>query len=152
MDEKEMKILIFSLNGERYATDISDVERILGYITPTEMPDVPRFVEGVVDYEDKILPIINLSNKFNFASSNPVEDEDGKKIIVVKRKEKKFGIIVDLVYEVKDVGEDRFEKAPEITTTGVRKYIKGLIKLDGKIIILLNLGKILSEDEEDSIF
>ncbi|MDO5518515.1 MAG: chemotaxis protein CheW, partial [Clostridium sp.] len=74
------------------------------------------------------------------------------KIIVVKRKEKKFGVIVDNVYEVADIKENNIEETPEITNSVERKYISGLINLDNHIVILLDLDKILSSEDEDSIF
>ncbi|MGG7176612.1 chemotaxis protein CheW [Clostridium paraputrificum] len=149
MESKEMKILIFSLNGEHYATEISDVERILGYTEATGMPDVPDFVEGIINYESRILPIINLARKFNFISE---EKKESTKIIVIKKNEKKFGITVDNVYEVTDVRNDLFEEAPLITTTISNNYVKGLIKLENRIVILLNMKNILSQDEEALIF
>ena len=149
MDQNEMKLLIFDLNGERYATDILDVERILGYTQTTEMPDAPSFVEGVINYEDSILPIISLDKKFKF---NSTCNKEQTKIIVVKREEKKYGVVVDNVYEVKDVKSGSFETAPPITTKVSQKYIKGLVKLDKNIVILLNMGNILSEEEENMIF
>lgn len=152
MDEKEMKILIFGLNGEYYATDIKDVERILGYVEPTLIPDVPDFVEGVINYEDNVLPIINLSKKFKFLHLKNEANEEEKKIIVVKRQENKFGIIVDCVHEVSDVNVDRLEQVPMLVNSISKEYLKGFIKLDEKIIILLNLENMLSEEEENSIF
>ena len=153
MEGKEMKILIFSLNGESFAAEINDVERILGYVEPTEIPDVPVFVEGVINHENSILPIINLDKKFKFTIDKGQADLENKKIVVIKRKEKKFGVIVDTVQEVSDVSYDLFEKAPEITVTNIsKKYIKGLLKLDGKIVIILNIGDILTEEEENLIF
>ena len=149
MDQNEMKILIFDLNEEYYAADILDVERILGYEKTTEMPDVPSFVEGVINYEDSILPIINLSKKFKLSS---MIDKDKTKIIVVKRDEKKFGIVVDNVYEVTDINMKAVEEAPSITNSISKKYIKGLVKLKDRIIILLNMVNILNEEEEDMIF
>ena len=143
------KIIIFGLNGEHYAADIREVERILGYEEPTVLPEAPSFVKGVINHEDKILPIISLSKKFNIGEGT---DYEAKKIIVVKRKEKKFGIIVDNVYEVRDMDGDVVENAPEITNTTERKYISGLIKLENKIVILLDLEKILSTEDEDNIF
>ena len=143
------KIIIFGLNGEHYAADIREVERILGYEEPTVLPEAPSFVKGVINHEDKILPIISLSKKFNIGEGT---DYEAKKIIVVKRKEKKFGIIVDNVYEVRDMDGDVVENAPEITNTMERKYISGLIKLENKIVILLDLEKILSTEDEDNIF
>ena len=149
MAVNEMKMLIFSLNGERYATDIKEVERILGYQEPTVIPDAPRFVMGVINYEQSIIPIISLSRKFNFGDD---KESENRKIIVVKREEKKFGIIVENIYEVRDINDDLVESVPSITGTIERKYISGLIKLEDNIVILLDLEKILSSEEEQNIF
>ena len=149
MANNEIKMLIFGLNGEHYATDIKEVERILGYQEPTVLPDAPIFVKGVINYEQSILPIISLSRKFNFGED---KESENRKIIVVKRKENKFGIIVENVYEVRDVNSDLMEGAPPITTTIDKKYIAGLIKLEDNIVILLDLEKILSSEDEDNIF
>ena len=149
MSNKDIKILIFSLNNENYAVNISDVERILGYTQATSMPEAPFFVEGVINYENSILPIINIGKKFNI---NSVLDGENKKIIVIKREEKKFGIVVDNVYEVRDIDGQLVEEAPPITSGVSNNYLQGLIKLGEKIVILLNVGKILSEDEEAMIF
>ena len=149
MANNEIKMLIFGLNGEYYATDIKEVERILGYQEPTVLPEAPIFVKGVINYEQRILPIISLSTKFNFGED---KESENKKIIVVKRKENKFGIIVENVYEVRDVNSDLIEGAPPITATIDKKYIAGLIKLEDNIVILLDLEKILSSEDEDNIF
>lgn len=146
--EQNLKILIFSLNNESFSTDINQVERIIGYEEPTPLPETPNFVQGVIKHENRIVPIINMNKKFGFIPQN----DENKKIIIVKRDEKKFGIIVDNVYEVKDVEKKLLEDVPEITIGIGRKYIKGLIKLEGRIVILLDLDKILKKEEEDSIF
>ena len=143
------KIIIFELNGARYASDIKEVERILGYEEPTVLPEAPDFVKGVINHEEKILPIISLSKKFNIGEST---DCQSRKIIVVKRKEKKFGVIVDNVYEVRDIDEGAIDSVPKITVTAERTYIRGLIKLGNNIVILLDLEKILSTDDEENIF
>jgi len=149
MASNENKMLIFGLNGERYATDIKEVERILGYQEPTVLPDSPDFVKGVINYEESILPIISLSRKFNLGDDKEIES---RKIIVVKRNENKFGIIVENVYEVRDVNSDLMEVAPPITATIDKRYIAGLIKLENNIVILLDLEKILSVEDEENIF
>jgi Chemotaxis signal transduction protein len=145
MDNKEVKVLIFSINGEYYATDIMEVERILGYEEPTTLPDSPMFVDGVINYEGIILPVISLTKRFNLSKG----DKKGEaKIIVSKHDENKIGIIVDVVSEVRDVSEKNIETPPEIVAGISKRYIKGLIKIDGKIIIFLNLGAILTEEEK----
>ncbi|MBU5591122.1 chemotaxis protein CheW [Clostridium sp. MSJ-4] len=148
MNEKEIKILIFSLNGEHYATDIMEVERILGYEEPTVLPDAPDFVEGVINYEGHILPVVSLARRFNLPQG--VKNAESK-IIVVKQKEQKIGMIVDVVSEVRDIKSENIENPPDIATTISKRYIKGLIKLDKKIIIFLNLGSILTDEEKQSM-
>jgi purine-binding chemotaxis protein CheW len=149
MASNENKMLIFGLNGERYATDIKEVERILGYQEPTVLPDSPNFVKGVINYEESILPIISLSKKFNLGDDKETES---RKIIVVKRNENKFGIIVENVYEVRDINSDLMEVVPPITATIEKRYIAALIKLENNIVILLDLEKILSVEDEENIF
>ncbi len=148
MKEQEIKILIFSINGEYYATNIMEVERILGYEKSTKIPDSPQFVEGVINYEGKILPVITLSKRFNLPFS---EIQEESKIIVAKQNHSKIGIIVDFVSEVKDVKTDSIEDSPEIISGISKRYIKGLIKIDGRIIIYLNLSAILTEEEKIQI-
>lgn len=144
-----MKILVFDLNGEQYAMDILDVERILAYTNPTDVPDSPDFVDGVINYDDGVIPILNLNTKFKFKNKSISRKN---KIIVIKRKENQYGIIVDNVYEVTEASDNSFEKLPDIIVNISKNYIKGLFKIDDKITILLNIENILSKDEEEEIF
>ncbi|MEA4826388.1 chemotaxis protein CheW [Clostridium sp. JNZ J1-5] len=148
MNEKEIKVLIFSINDQFYATDIMEVERILGYEVPTKLPDSPDFVEGVINYEGNILPIMSLAKKFNIPHN---EARNDAKIIVAKQEKNKIGIIVDVVSEVCDVKVDNIEEAPEIVAGISKRYIKGLIKINKKIIIFLNLATILTQEEKELI-
>ncbi|KAJ53486.1 purine-binding chemotaxis protein CheW [Clostridium tetanomorphum] len=148
MSNEEVKVLIFSINDEYYATDIMEVERILGFEEPTKLPDSPSFVHGVINYEGSILPVISLCKRFGLKES---EKKNEAKIIVAKDKENKIGIIVDVVCEVRDVKGDNIEEPPEIVSGISKRYIKGLIKIDSKIIIFLNLGNILTEEEKTLI-
>ncbi|MBP2033231.1 purine-binding chemotaxis protein CheW [Clostridium algifaecis] len=148
MSEKELKVLVFSINEEYYATDIMEIERILGYEETTKIPDSPDFVEGVINYAGNILPVISLTKKFKIEDSANKEDS---KIIVTKQDENKIGIIVDVVSEVRAVDESKIEAPPDIVSGISKRYIKGLIKIEDKIIILLNLSKILTEEEKQLI-
>lgn len=148
MSDKEIKVLIFCINGEYYATDIMEVERILGYEEPTKLPDSPIFVEGVINYEGNILPIISMARRFNLPLS---EKSNDCKIIVSKQQESKVGIIVDVVSEVRDVKVENIETPPEIVAGISKRYMRGLIKIDNKIIIFLNLSTILTDEEKRQI-
>lgn len=144
----EIKILIFKLGNEFYATDIMEVERILGYQDPTVLPDSPDFLDGVIDYETGVLPVINLVKKFKFK----LMDSNEKKIIVVKKESGKIGILVDSVSEVLSITEDEINNSDSLSTLISKKYIRGLVKKNNNIVILLNLDKILTVEEEESIF
>ncbi|MCM0650478.1 chemotaxis protein CheW [Clostridium swellfunianum] len=145
MENKNIKVLIFSINGEYYATDIMEVERIISYEETTKLPDSPSFVEGVITYEGNVLPVISLAKKFGLGYGEKSSDS---KIIVAKQDNTKIGIIVDVVSEVKDVSTNNIENPPEIVAGISKRYIRGLIKIDKKIIIFLNLGTILSDEEK----
>ncbi|WP_368490674.1 chemotaxis protein CheW [Clostridium sp. BJN0013] len=148
MSQEEIKVLIFSINEEYYATDIMEIERILGYEETTKLPDSPDFVDGVINYEGNILPVISLTKKFGFSGE---EKRDESKIIITKQDGNKIGIIVDVVSEVRDVNVDNIEAPPDIVAGISKRYIKGLIKINDKIIIFLNLSKILTEEEKELI-
>jgi len=145
---KELKLLVFDLGDQYFAANIMEIERILPYEIPTKLPDSPDFLEGVINYEGKILPIISLARRFNAVSSS-----DTKKscIIVSRCNDKAIGIIVDTVNEVKSVYEEAIEATPEISSKISKRYIKGLVKEKDKIIILLGLENVLSEDEKGRI-
>ena len=145
---KEIKVLIFKLGKEFYATNIMEVERILGYENPTILPDSPEFLEGIINYENTVLPIINLANKFNLDESKDID----KKIIVIKRENLKFGILVDSVTEVITILEENIKSPSSLKTLISKKYINGFIKEKENIIIMINLEDILTLKEEEIIF
>lgn len=145
---KEIKILVFKLRNEFYATDIMDVERILGYEEPTALPDSPSFLDGVINYENSVLPILNLVDKFKLKK----EDSLDKKIIIVRRENGKFGILVDSVSEVLSILDEEIKNPSSLSTLISQKYIKGLIKKKDNIIIMLDLEKVLTVEEEEIIF
>lgn len=148
MGNNDLKVLIFSIDNQYYATDIMEVERILEYEEPTKLPDSPDFVDGVINYQGNIISVMSLDKRFNL--QNSLNSREAK-IIVVKQNEDKIGIIVDLVSEVKNVSANNIENPPDIVAGISKRYLKGLIKLENKIIILLNLSTILTEEEKELI-
>lgn len=143
----DRKVIIFKLGNEEFACDIQHVERILGYVEPTKIPEAPYYVEGVINYQESILPIINLKRKFNM----DYNESSDKKIIVVKSNQRTVGFLVDTVLEVSDIRNENIETAPDIVTASKNRYIQNMIKLSGRIILEINPDKILSKDDIDSI-
>lgn len=145
----EIRILVFKLNGEYFATDIMEVERILGNVGTTKLPDSPNFLEGIIKYEEQVIPVINLYKKFGF---NACKVDETNKVIVVKKELGKFGVIVDDVNEVTTVNHEKIDYSSSVSTIISRKYIKGIIREKQNLIILLDLNKVLLEKEEELVF
>lgn len=146
----EEKILVFNLSNEKYATNIMEVERILPYVPATKLPECPTFLSGVIDYEEGVLPILNLKDRFSLKSS---EEFSKGKIIVIKNQKGKFGVVVDDVSEVLNVDDKLQSDIPTNMTTFISKdYMRGLVRTESSIIILLDFNKILTNQESSLIF
>lgn len=141
------KVVVFKLNGEYFAVDIRQVERILGYVNPVQIPEAPTFIKGIIKYQDSILPLIDLSIKFKCESS----DNINSKIIVVRNNSKSIGLLVDDVQEVIDIYENELESTPEIVSGYSNKYINSIIKKQDKIIMKIDTEKLLSKEEINTI-
>ena len=141
---KEIRVLVFKLSGEYFATDIMDVERILGNVETTKLPESPKYLEGIIKYEEQVIPVINLYKKFNFSNS---ELKESSKVVVVKKDIGKFGVIVDDVNEVTTVNEDAIDTSASVVSIVSRKYMKGIIRERENLIMLLDLNKVLLEEE-----
>lgn len=146
--DNELKVLIFTIDDEYFATDIMEVERIIGYEPTTKLPDSPEFIEGVINNSDNILPVMNLAKRFKL---NSIKNTKDAKIVVAKEEKGKIGIVVDAVSEVKNIKESDVESAPEVVSGISKRYIRGLIKLEDKIVIFLNLVSILTEEEKEKL-
>ncbi len=147
MEINEEKILTFLVNDEYYAADIMEVERILGYGELTALPESPHYMMGLMKYEGTILPVISLRRRFQ------LEDkfDSNNKIIVVKRDYYRVGVLVDQVTEVKNIDKTNLEKPIYIEGTIASRYIKGILREEENIIILLSLENILTQNEKDLI-
>ena len=141
---KMNKIVIFKIDNEEYAADITEVERILGYTEPTKIPEAPSSVRGVIKYQEIILPIIDLKERFHLSHNDKMNEA---KIIVVKNESKYIGLIVDMVSEVIDISSENIDEAPDIVKSQINRYVSGMVKIGNRIIILLDTNKIVSMEE-----
>ena len=148
MTADEKRIVIFKIEDEEFATSISQVERILEFEKITKIPDAPQYLMGLINYQGRIIPIIDLRKRFNLSGTGIANET---KIIIAKQGEGDIGLIVDAVSEVADISEDIISSPPEIISGIIKKYIKAIIKIDSRIIIYLDLSKILNFDERETL-
>lgn len=138
------KILVFKIGDDEFAFDILQVERILGYIEPIKIPESPDFVKGVIKYQERVISVIDLCKRLNISDTDIKKDP---KIIITKQNENSIGMIVDMVLEVIDISDSEIDNTPDIVKDISNKYVKGIIKLDDRIIIFLDTEKLLSKEQ-----
>ena len=146
--EEEVKIIqliVFDLGDEEYGADINQVREIIRTGTITPIPDSPDFIKGVSNVRGEIPVIIDLKERFFLP---PVKREIKDRHIVITEQEKNiFGLLVDEVTEVLRIPQTDIKSAPELVTRIDREYVNGVITLDDRLIMLLDLSKVLSEEE-----
>lgn len=144
---REGKYLTFTLGSEDYGVGILKVREIIGMIEITEMPKMPDYVKGVINLRGKVSPIIDLRMKF---SMEPTEYTARTCIVLVETekggKNTLTGMIVDGVSEVMHLAATAVENPPDVSGVDTN-YIQGIAKKDDKVILLLDLDKILNSGE-----
>lgn len=140
----EYQLVVFDLAGEHYGVDISAVEGIIKMQNITRMPQSPEFVEGVTNLRGSVLPVIDLRKRFGQPGCEADKDT---RIVVVDMEGTKVGIIVDAVSEVLRVPEETIEATPPMVTSVDTSFIRGIAKLADRLIILLDLPKVLTLQE-----
>ena len=138
------KYLTFTLGGENYGLEILSVREIMGILDITTVPNTPYFIKGVVNIRGKVIPIIDLRLKFDMPEAEYTEQTC---IIVVCVGNVEIGIIVDCVSEVLDIVEEDIEDTPEFGVDVDTDIILGMSKAGGKVIILLDINKVLRSEE-----
>lgn len=138
------KYLTFVLGAEEYGLEILKVREIIGLMDITRVPRMPAFVRGVTNLRGKVIPVIDLRRKFGMDSA---DDTAETCIIVVDVIDMLMGVAVDKVSEVLDIPEDDIEETPEFGVEIDTKFIKGIGKAKEKVIILLDILKVLTADE-----
>jgi purine-binding chemotaxis protein CheW len=137
--------VIFRLDHEEYGLNIMQVNGIEKYQEVVKVPNAPKYIEGIINLRGEVLPIYSLRKKFNLELK---EVNDDTKIIVVNTNDMMIGFVVDSVTEILQIEEDTIEPAPKIVTGVNRKYIKSVAKQEGRMIILIDIDLIVSDEEK----
>ncbi|BAF60298.1 MAG: chemotaxis protein CheW [Pelotomaculum sp.] len=145
---REEQLVVFQLAEQTYGIGIASVYEIIRMETITRVPRTPDFVEGVINLRGKIIPVIDLCKRFNLEVS---ERTGASRIIIVDVGGNTIGMIVDAVSEVLRVPADSIEPPPPMIHGISAAYLRGIAILDSRLIILLNLDKILYEQEKSEL-
>jgi purine-binding chemotaxis protein CheW len=150
--DREGKYLSFFLDREEYGIGILKVKEIIGMMPITLVPQTPSYVKGVVNLRGRVIPVIDLRSRFGMETTEYTERTC---IIVVEVQSNmgqiQTGIVVDSVSEVLNIKNSEIEDTPAFGPKLNTDYILGMAKLGGSVKILLDIDKVLNEDELTSL-
>jgi purine-binding chemotaxis protein CheW len=146
MNADTTKLVIFRLADDLFAADIFAVERVLRYQTPRSLPDVPHWIEGVIEYQRRVIPVLNLRRRFELTERPPASDT---RIVVLNSQGEFIGIAVDSVLEVSTVEPGMISPAPSFFRGLAGEYLKGILRRgEGqRLVIVLDVQQLLSATE-----
>ena len=142
----EGKYLTFVLGSEEYGIEIIKVREIIGIMDITTVPQTPDYMKGVINLRGKVIPVIDLRLKFSMSEEEYTQETC---VIVVEVNNTHIGIIVDSVSEVQDISGSEIEEPPVLGKGVDTNFILGMGKVKEKIIILLDIEKVLTSEDLD---
>ncbi|MDR0882891.1 MAG: chemotaxis protein CheW [Candidatus Adiutrix sp.] len=145
---EENKFLQFEIDGEFYGVDILKVREINGMMDITAVPQTPRFMKGLINLRGKVVPVIDLRLKFGLQESNY---DERTSIIVIEFKsihgQVQMGMVVDTVSEVVSLQGGHIEPPPNFGVRLKSEYILGMAKVKNRVIIILDIDLILTDED-----
>jgi len=145
-EEEQLQLLTFKLAGEEYALNIMDIKEIIRPKEATEVPRTPDYILGIFSLRGTIIPVFDVNLRLGLPRG---ERGSQNRIVVVKSRENFFGLHVDSVVQVLDIPLSRIEPPPEILGGVEGEFLRGIGRIDDRLIILLNLGRVLKLDDGD---
>ena len=146
-EEEQLQLLTFMLGGEEYALNIMDIKEIIRPKEVTEVPRTPDYILGILSLRGTIIPVFDVSLRLGLPRG---ERGPRNRIVVVKSREHLFGLHVDSVVQVLDIPLDNIEPPPEILGGVEGEFLRGIGRIDDRLLILLNLDRILKLDEGEN--
>lgn len=148
LSETMVELVGFVVGNEEFGIDIQKVQEINRMVEVTHVPRAPSFVEGVINLRGKVIPVISMRKRFGLPEK---EKDSSTRIVVVEVKGSIIGFVVDSVSEVLRIPESTIEPPPDIVAGIDAEYIVGVGKLEDRLLILLELGSVLSREKIDQL-
>ena len=143
-----LQLVTFHIAEEEFGVDILSVQEIIRLMQITTVPRAPACIEGVINLRGKVIPVIDMRKRFNLPA---IERDSRTRIIVMEFGAKIVGFLVDAVSEVLRIPADTVESAPAVVSGVGSEYIKGVGKLDDRLLILLDLDSLLEGTDLASV-
>lgn len=143
-----LQLVSFKIGKEEYGVDILNVQEINKMTQITKVPNAPEFVEGVINLRGRVIPVIDLRTRLNLAKK---EHDKDTRIIIVEVDNATVGFIVDAVSEVLRIPVNITEAPPSLVAGVDSEFIKSVGKLEDRLLILIDLNKILSSEDKENL-
>ncbi|WP_201750417.1 chemotaxis protein CheW [Senegalia massiliensis] len=144
----EKQFVVFKLDGEEYGINIINVKEIGIYKEPVKIPNSPEFIEGIINYRGEVIPIVNLKKRFNL---NDLIISNNTRVIIININDKQVGFVVDEASQTIRIDEEHIENTPEMVTRIDSEYITGVGKVEDRLILIIDLEKVLTDSEKQKI-
>jgi len=146
------QFLTFKLGPEVYALDVTNAREILEYSTPTQLPQTPDWIQGVINVRGNVVPVVDLKKKFGLP---PTDKTVNTCIIMVELKVKGqlvvIGALADSVQEVFEMEAEQIEETPSFGTSLSTKFIRGMGRRNNQLFIILDADKVFSDEEVSAV-
>ncbi|MBT7409544.1 MAG: chemotaxis protein CheW [Methylococcales bacterium] len=134
----------FRLNEETYGINVMQVQEVLRVTEIAPVPGAPSFVLGIINLRGNVVTVIDTRSRFALMTKEP---DDETRIVIIEADKQVIGILVDSVAEVVELRGSEIESTPNVSNDETSKYIQGVASMKGQLLILVDLNKLLTEDE-----
>ncbi|WP_413284865.1 chemotaxis protein CheW [Vibrio sp. MA40-2] len=143
-NDEVLQWVTFQLEEETYGINVMQVREVLRYSEIAPVPGAPDYVLGIINLRGNVVTVIDTRSRFGLMQG---EISDNTRIIVIESERQVIGILVDSVAEVVYLRSSEIDTTPSVGTDESAKFIQGVSNREGKLLILVDLNKLLSDDE-----
>ena len=147
-NDEVLQWVTYKLEDETYGINVMQVQEVLRYTEIAPVPGAPSYVLGIINLRGNVVTVIDTRARFGLMSA---EVTDNSRIVIIEAEKQVIGILVDSVAEVVYLRSSEIDSAPNIGTEESAKFIQGVSNREGELLILVDLNKLLSDDEWDEL-
>jgi purine-binding chemotaxis protein CheW len=148
INDEVLQWVTFRLEEETYGINVMQVQEVLRYTEIAPVPGAPDYVLGIINLRGNVVTVIDTRARFGLMSGDV---SDNSRIVIIEAEKQVIGILVDSVAEVVYLKTSEIDSAPNVGTDESAKFIQGVSNRDGELLILVDLNKLMSDDEWDEI-
>ena len=141
------ELIAFRIGEQEFCVDIMAVREIRGWTRATPLPRAPGYMKGVINLRGAVLPIVDLGARFGLTTSEPT----ARHVIMVARiGGRTVGLLVDAVSDIIQLTDEQVQPTPDVASDHVKTFVKGIFAIDGRMISLIELERIVPENEAEA--